>query len=86
VRNVTVMRQATNDDDFYVTDTPATQDCAGGAPACARVSDFQIDGGSRNMMPASTIGQTFTSIVGVVDGVKNTQSLTPRTTGDMITP
>lgn len=82
VRNVTVQAKVAGDDDFYVTDTPSTQNCTGTAPPCARVSDFLIDNAT-NGTPASTVGQTFSQILGLIDGYAMRPNLMLRTAGDL---
>jgi len=57
-----------NDDDFYVSNDPG-ETCEGENPPCTRIDDFLFDGGdSSNDVPATTLGQHYESITGVVTG------------------
>ena len=69
---------------FWVSDSGSA--CSGTPPACAKISDFFYDGGLVNAKPAAAVGQTFSSIVGVVDGHSNDHTLLPRTDADLVTP
>ena len=71
------------EDEFYVADS-ADDTCSGETPSCALVGDFLIDGGDdANNSPNAEVGQTYSSIVGLVNGFDNRYSLDVRYTTDL---
>jgi hypothetical protein len=84
VSNVTVKAKVAAVDDFYVTDTPATEDCSTVPfPRCTRIDDHILDSDAVNNNPASALNQTFSSITGMVDGFGGEDAVNVRTTGDL---
>jgi cytosine/adenosine deaminase-related metal-dependent hydrolase len=81
VAGVTVAAKLPGSDAFWVTDSHAS--CTGTAPACAKVNDFFYDGGATNQKPPSSVGQTFNSIVGVINGYSGDHTLEPRNDTDL---
>jgi cytosine/adenosine deaminase-related metal-dependent hydrolase len=69
-------------DNFYVTADPL-EECTGTSPSCTLVSDFFKDGGQLDPQPWTTVGQTYTLIVGVVNAFKSQYTLEPRRDGDL---
>ena len=82
VELITVAVKVAGSDVFLVTDSGST--CSGSTPACAKVSDFIYDGGVVDGKPASTVGQAFSTIVGVINAYKNDHTLEPRAAADLI--
>jgi len=83
VDGVTVAAMVAGSDAFWVTDSGSGAACAGAAPACTKVNDFFYDGGVTDGKPAASVGTTFKSIVGVVNGRADDHTLEPRTAADL---
>jgi hypothetical protein len=86
VSAVKVSLMVTGTDSFWVTEQSSGADCSGATPACTRIGDFFYDGSIVNGKPTGAVGQTFTSIVGIVDAFKDGHNLQPRNDADLVTP
>jgi hypothetical protein len=86
VSAVKVALMVSGADGFWITEQSSSADCSVASPACTRIGDFFYDGSVVDAKPAGVVGQTFTSIVGVVDAYKDAHNLQPRNDADMVTP
>ncbi|MBW2733240.1 MAG: amidohydrolase family protein [Deltaproteobacteria bacterium] len=83
VTNATAKVKVAESDAFWVSDNDDA--CSGTAPACTNINDFFYDGGTVNGQPASTVGQVFSSIIGIVNGFHDAHTLDPRAASDLLT-
>lgn len=69
--------------DFFVV-TDSGDACAGTKPPCAKIGDFCYDGSTVNGKPAATVGQSFSTVTGLVNGYKNDHTVDVRTDADLV--
>jgi hypothetical protein len=86
VTNVEVakMDDPAQNDHFWVAAPGGS--CSATPPDCAKISDFFYDGGIQDGQPAVTVGQSFSSITGVIEGFKDDHTLQPRDASDLVSP